>query len=214
MVLPTSMRGNVTAASTATPSVLATTQRRWRSANRPRRSSPLVKRLSTGTSARPWGGFISLSAAGIKVNEKIKAASTPTEVKIPKSRIEAMLEIVREPKPAMSVSEVKITGRFIARIVAKMAWSRSRCLAHINWYSVIRWMPSATPMAIRIIGMAETTIVIGRPTRAITPNVHTSATSTTAIGISAPLTIRKETYITRSTTRMTSGMRRLKSLII
>lgn len=54
-----------------------------------------------------------MSTAGMKVSEKTRAASTPTDVKIPKSRIEAMLEIASEPKPAMSVSEVKMMGRFI-----------------------------------------------------------------------------------------------------
>ncbi len=147
----------------------------------------------------------------MKVSEKIRAAITPTDVKIPKSRIEARLEIAREPKPATSVSEVKTTGRVISRMVARMASSRSRWRGHISWYSVITWMPSAIPMAIRMIGMAETISVIGRPAIAMTPSVHTSATSTTATGIKAPLTMRNERHMTTSTARMTIGMSRLRS---
>ncbi len=73
------------------------------------------------------------------------------------------------------------------------------------------WIPSAMPIAMRMMGIAEDTSVIGRPTSAITPRVQTRDTTTTARGMNALRTERNAANITRSTTRMTSGISRTRS---
>ncbi len=71
---------------------------------------------------------------------------------------------------------------------------------------MIRWIPSAVPIAMSMTGMNDTTSVMGLPASPMTPSVHTSATSTTDRGMNTPLSMRKERYMTTITTRITIGV--------
>ncbi len=136
------------------------------------------------------------------------------DVYIPKSLIERRLDVANDANPAIVVNDVMTTGQLSWRKVFRIAPSRFFNSFQDSLYSVIRWMPSAMPIAIIMTGINATISVIGLPTSAITPRVHVNANSTIAMGMKVALNIRNERYIINITNRITRGVNLAMSPLI